>query len=70
MSCYDCRRFLKLHVYELVLQKLKKEGYSIDRKLEDEVEKSVNELFKLDREPERLADEVYQTILNKLPRKK
>jgi len=66
MSCYDCIRFFKVHVYEPALQKLKKEGYSIDRKLEDEVEKSVSECFKLDREPERLADEVYQTILNKL----
>jgi len=70
MSCYDCRRFLKLHVYELVLQKLREEGYHINRKLEDEVEKSVNECFKLGREPERLGDEVYQVVLNKLHRKK
>jgi len=70
MSCYDCRRFLKLHVYELALQKLKEEGYHINRKLKDEVEKSLNECFKLDREPERLADEVYQVVLNKLHRKK
>ena len=70
MCCYNYLRFLKLYVYEIVLQKLKQQGYSIDIKLEDEVEKSVNECFKFEREPKELVEEVYRAILNKLQRKK
>jgi hypothetical protein len=66
MSCYDYRRFWKLGIYSLVLQRLKEEKYIITNRLKKLVEEYVNELFTTVEEPEVIANKVYQAVKNKI----
>jgi hypothetical protein len=66
MSCYDYRRFWKLGIYSLVLQRLKEEKYTITNQLKNLVEEYVNELFATLEEPESIANKVYQAVKNKI----
>jgi hypothetical protein len=66
MSCYDYRRLWKLSIYNLVLQNLEKEKYTITNQLKKLVEEYVNGLFTTVEEPESIANKVYQAVKNKI----
>jgi molybdate-binding protein len=66
MSCYYPERLWKLSIYNLVLQHLEEEKYTITNQLKNLVEEYVNELFATLEEPESIANKVYQAVKNKI----
>jgi hypothetical protein len=66
MSCYYPERLWKLSIYNLVLQRLEEEKYTISDRLERIVEEYVNKFFTIQEKPEVLANKVYQAVKNKI----
>jgi hypothetical protein len=66
MGCYYPQRLWKLSIYNLVLQHLEEEKYTITNQLKNLVEEYVNELFTTLEEPEIIANKVYQAVKNKI----
>jgi hypothetical protein len=66
MGCYYPERLWKLSIYNLVLQHLEEEKYTITNQLKKLVEEYVNGLFTTVEEPEVIANKVYQAVKNKI----